>query len=114
MGNAELATANHIELLTAHCYPDRHREWRGNGVPSAVIYCGDNGLDCTPWTQRIRGRRPIKFQPGFENVWELPFSFRVDEYDRSLRDVDQRYGRDAAAGEDERVAPGTPELSAPP
>jgi hypothetical protein len=54
------------------------------------------------------------FQPGFENVWELPFSFRVDEYDRSLRDVDQRYGRDAAAGEDERVAPGTPELSAPP
>jgi hypothetical protein len=42
------------------------------------------------------------FQPGFENVWELPFSFRVDEYDRSLREVDQRYGRDAA-GEDERV-----------
>jgi hypothetical protein len=30
----------------------------------------------------------------------------VDEYDRSLRDVDQRYGRDAAAGEDERVARG--------
>ncbi len=30
----------------------------------------------------------------------------MDEYDRSLRDVDQRYGRDAAAGEDEWVARG--------